>query len=156
MTLRDTILLLEQIAAAQPAVNMIVRNDIYKLNACPDALYGAFAWTQGQHSGGADRWDTAFSFSLFYVDRLTEDGANQVDVQSTAVSVLTNILRAVAATDLLNLDDWTITTFNERFADMCAGAFAQVTVHVPADTVCVEEYPFDTDGDGEPRTVRII
>lgn len=153
MTLRDTILLIERIAAGQPAVNMIVRNDIFKLNDCPDALYGVFAWTQGDHTGGPDRWDTAFNFSLFYTDRLTEDGGNQIDVQSTAVAVLTNVLRALAAT--AEVGEWTITPFNQRFADMCAGAWARVAVRVPVDTVCVEDYQDGATGSAR-RSVRII
>lgn len=138
MTLRDTIRLVEGIAASQPAVNMIVRNDIYKLNSCPAALYGVFAWTQEQHREGIDDYGPAFAFDFFYVDRLTEDGGNQVEVQSVAVSTLRNVIRELAAT--LEVEDWTYTTFNQRFADLCAGAFARVTVRVPADTLCPETF----------------
>ncbi len=141
MTLRDTIALIEAVAASQPDVNMIVRNDIYKLNSCPAARYGAFAWTQEQHREGIDDYGPAFTFALFYVDRLTEDGGNQVEVQSTAISTLRNVIRALAAT--LEIEDWTYNTFNQRFADLCAGAFARVTIRVPADTICPEDY--DTD-----------
>lgn len=139
MTLHDTVLMLEAIAAGQPAVNMIVRNDIYKLNACPDALYGVFAWTQGQHQSGLNTWGIAFRFTLFYADRLTEDGGNQLEVQSLGVQLLDNVLRQAAARGLEVLD-WTIQTFNEKFSDMCAGAFAQVVIRVPLDTVCEQEY----------------
>lgn len=47
MTLLETIRTIERVAAAQPAVKMIVENDVFKLNACPDALYGVFAFVQG-------------------------------------------------------------------------------------------------------------
>ena len=142
MTLRDTILLLERIAADQPAIHTIVRNDVYKLNTAPSVNYGAFAWTQGTHSGSIESWGTAFRFSLFYVDRLTEDGSNQIEVQSTACAVLDNILRKLAS-EGLEVEAWTINTFNEKFADMCAGAFAQVLVRVPKDTVCAADYVVD-------------
>lgn len=142
MTLRDTVLLLERIAAQQPAVHTIVRNDVYKLNDHPSVTYGAFAWTQGTHSGNIESWGTAFRFSLFYVDRLTEDGTNQLEVQSTACAVLDNVLRNLADQGL-EVEAWTINTFNQRFADVCAGAFAQVLVRVPKDTVCASEYLVD-------------
>ena len=139
MTLRDTILLLERIASEQPAIHTLVRNDVYKLNEHPAVVYGAFAWTQGQHGGSLDSWAVVFRFSLFYVDRLTENGGNQIEVQSTAVSVLDNILRALAAQGV-EVDPWTITTFHQKFTDVCAGAFAQVAIRVPNDSICVDSY----------------
>lgn len=144
MTLRDTILLIERIAGEQPAVHTIVRNDVYKLNDHPSLRYGAFAWTQGTHSGSVESWGTAFRFSLFYVDRLTENGGNQIEVQSTACSVLDNVLRRLAA-EGLEVEAWTINTFNERFSDLCAGAFAQVLVRVPSDSICAEDYHVPDD-----------
>ena len=76
MTLYEIIRRIEATAAKQPAVNMIVENDIFKLNACADARYGVFAWTQGAHTASTESDERRFQFSLFYVDRLTDDGAN--------------------------------------------------------------------------------
>lgn len=143
MTLRDTIALIERTAAAQPAVNMIVRGDIYKLNACPDARYGAFAWTQETHREALEDYGPAFAFVFVYADRLTEDGGNQVEVQSTAVETLRNIIRSLA--DTLEITEWTYDTFNQRFADLCAGAFARLTIRVPAETVCPEDFDETTE-----------
>ena len=139
MTLRDTILLLERIASEQPAIHTIVRNNVYKLSDHPAVQYGVFAWTQGQHTGSLDSWAVGFRFTLFYVDRLTEDKQNQIEIQSTAVSVLDNILRGISA-EGVEVDPWTITTFNEDFADACAGAFASVRILVPQDSICVDTY----------------
>ena len=136
MTLRDTILALEAIAAAQPAVAMIVRNDIFRLNSLPDARYGVFAWTQQQHSVPEDADRLRFTFNLFYIDRLLEDESNQIEVQSTAVSVLSNILRTLPEYGVFQGGDAVIRTFNQRFADLCAGAFATVTLEVGVDTRC--------------------
>lgn len=143
MTLRDTIAMIETVAAAQPAVNMVVRQDVYKLNSCPAARYGAFAWTQEQHREAVDDYGPTFTFALFYVDRLTEDGSNMIDVQSTAVELLRNVIRTLAGT--LEVTSWTYDTFTQRFADLCAGAFARVTIRVPAGTVCPEDFDIETD-----------
>ena len=78
MTLYEIIRRIEATAAKQPAVNMIVENDIFKLNACADARYGVFAWTQGAHTASTESDERRFQFSLFYVDRLTDDGGNQL------------------------------------------------------------------------------
>ena len=54
MTLQDTIRAIELVASGQPSVNMLVRSDIFRLNAAPDARYGVFAWLQNQHTLPAD------------------------------------------------------------------------------------------------------
>lgn len=137
MTLQDTIRRIEAVAKAQPAVRTIIQNDVYRLSEMPDVRYGVFAWTQEMHSEALDDYGPLFRFVLFYVDRLTEDGGNQVEVQSTGVDVLRNVIRGIAAE--LEVTDWTYQTFNQRFADMCAGAFARVAVRVPASN-CVETF----------------
>ena len=94
MTLSQLINLFEGIAKQQPSINMIVQNDIYRINSAPSLKYGVFAWTQGQHSGSINGM-TTFSFTFFYVDRLTEDQSNQIEIQSVGCETLGNILRAL-------------------------------------------------------------
>ena len=139
MTLLETIRQIERVAAGQPAVNMIVRNDIFRLNSFSDARYGVFAWTQGQHSGNPDEALQSFAFTFFYVDRLTEDKGNEVEIQSVGIDTLGNILRQLADSGMI-VGDATFTTFNQRFADECAGVFCSVTFDVAADAVCPVEY----------------
>ena len=140
MTLAQVIRAIEIAASKQPAVNMIVKNDIYRLNAAPDARYGVFAWLQGQHSGAVGDSLTRFRFTLFYADRLTSDLSNQEEVQSTGVEVLTNIVRYLDAQGLAVLDPYTFRTFNERFHDDCAGVFCDVTFAVPVGGLCPESF----------------
>ncbi len=138
MTLFETISRIEQAAAKQPAVNMIVQDDVFKLNNCPDARYGVFAWTQGTHSAEADSDFVTYQFSLYYVDRLRDDLRNRLEVQSDAVQVLDNILRELS--EEWGLEHWDFTTFSQRFTDQCAGAFCTVTVSVPRDGICSENF----------------
>lgn len=143
MTLRDTVKIIEALASAEPAVAMIVRNDIFRLNTMPDARYSVFAWTQQQHTVPVSGDLMRYTFNLYYVDRLTEDRGNELEVQSTAVQVLTNILRGLPEKRVYIGGDAAVRTFNQRFADECAGAFATVTLEVSADTVCT--YDYDTE-----------
>lgn len=140
MTLQQVIRTVEVIASEQPAVNMIVRNDIFRLNEAPDARYGVFAWLQGQHTGAVDESLVRYSFTFFYADRLTADLGNQVEVQSTGVEVLTNILRVLDQRGLSVADRYSFRTFNERFHDECAGVFCDVTLEVPAGSLCPEGF----------------
>lgn len=140
MTLRDTILAIESLAAREPAVNMIVRNDVFRLNTIPTAKYGVFAWTQQQHTIPMGGDLLRFSFNFFYADRLTEDRGNELEVQSTAVAVLSNILRGLPSAGVYVAGDAAIRTFQQKFMDECAGAFATLTLEVGADTICNLEY----------------
>lgn len=139
MTLLETIRVIERIAAQQPSVNMIVRNDVFRLNACPDAKYGVFAWTQQQHTIGEDM--NTFAFAFFYVDRLTEDKANELEVQSVGIQTLGNIIRTLGDAGIFTENDWNAQTFNQRFLDECAGVWATVRLQVPQDWTCPETWP---------------
>lgn len=139
MTLKQVIETMKGIAQAQPAVSLIIDNDIFRLNAKPDATYGVFAYTQQQHSGNVESSLHRFAFTLFYVDRLNEDHSNEVEVQSVGIQVLENILRALFQAGIFG-GDYTINTFTQRFLDDCAGAFANVTFEVLQDSNCEENY----------------
>ena len=138
MTLAQLIRLFEGIAKEQPSINMIVQNDVFRINSAPSLKYGVFAWTQGQHSGSINGMQT-YSFSLFYVDRLKEDKSNQVEIQSVGCSTIGNILRALDDYDI-EVGNYTMQTFNQRFTDECAGVFCNVSLQVPATSICSESF----------------
>lgn len=129
MTLMQVIKRLEEVAMLQPPVQTIVENDVYRLNGMPDARYGVFAFTQGRHTSSLDSTLRYFSFTLMYVDRLTEDHGNEIAVQSTGHYVLDNICRTLA--EEWDISEWVIQTYTQRFMDDCAGAMCEVTFGVP-------------------------
>lgn len=135
MTLYETIKKLEEIALAQHAVEQVVANDVFRLNTLPDAKYGVFAWVQRQHQLSGDLHH--FRFYLYYVDRLTEDKGNEVEVQSTGVEVLTAIVRGMEEIGIGTDGDVMFTTFNQRFMDECAGTWCEVSFIVPDGFTCV-------------------
>lgn len=140
MTLLQIIRAIERVAKKQPAINMIVRNDIFRLNTYNDAKYGVFAWVQGQHATTVVSGLIRYQFSLIYADRLTGDLHNQAEVQSVGVQVISNIVRALASEDIFTRGDVTFQPFNQRFTDECAGVFANVTFEVPMSTMCVDGF----------------
>jgi hypothetical protein len=139
MTLKELINLIEHAAANQPNVQTIVRDDIYKLNNKRDIRYGVFAWLQQPHTTAVRGSLRTFSFTLFYVDRLTDSRSNEIDVQSVAIETLENIVKTLVDSEY-NIEATTlnITNFNERFADECAGAFCTISFTVPKGSVCGE------------------
>lgn len=138
MTLMQLINLFEKVAQQQPSINMIVQQDVFRMNSAPSLKYGVFAWTQGQHSGSINGMST-FSFTLFYVDRLKEDQSNQIEIQSVGCDTLSNILRLLDEHDV-EVGNYTMQTFNQRFTDECAGVFCNVTLSVLPTTSCAEDF----------------
>ena len=139
MSLLQTIRTIERTAAQQPAVNTIVRSDVFRLNAAADVRYGVFAWLQGEHTSAADVATVTYNFTFFYVDRLTADRRNEVEVQSVGMQTLENIQRALDGAGMW-VQQYTFRTFNQRFADDCAGVFCNVGIAVPKDDLCEERY----------------
>lgn len=131
---------LKHIALAQPSIRTVVPNDVYRLNTLPDVQYGVFSFVQGNHRSDNENF-MHYYFTLFYVDRLTENKGNEIEVQSTGIDTLMNIIRGMEE-KYTNREHQTVTftTFTERFSDECAGAFATVDFMVPASTICEEEY----------------
>lgn len=140
MTLMQVIKAFEVIASNQPSVNMIVQNDIFRLDACSDARYGVFGWTQGVHTSNLDSNDINYQFNFFYVDRLTSDKSNQIEVQSVGIETLDNIIREMDSMGLYVDSNYTMQTFNQRFLDECAGVFCNVTISVPGASLCPESF----------------
>ena len=148
MTLVEVIKMMEIVASQQPSVNMIVENDVFRLNEKADARYGVFAWTQGQHSTGNEAGYFNYSFTIFYVDRLKNDLSNQIEIQSVGIQTLNNIIRALEDKDVCTEQFYTFTVFNQRFSDECAGVFCNVTFLVPVDGNCAELFAdFNDDFD---------
>lgn len=139
MTLLQVIQAMEAAAISQPSVNMIVRSDVYRINASPERRYGVFAWVQRQHTM-TDADFVQYSFALFYVDRLTEDRSNETEVQSVGIQTLSNILALLDDRGLSVQRPVTFDTFTERFTDECAGVFCNVTFLLPADSGCAEDF----------------
>ena len=141
MNLFQVIRAIEKTAAQQPTIGTIVRNDVFRLNASPAVRYGAFAWLQGEHRTSGDGNLMQWSFTLFYVDRLTEDKGNEVQIQSTGIETLENILRTLEGLGIF-AGDYSFQTFNQRFSDECAGVFVRVTLEAVKDGLCAEAWEY--------------
>ena len=138
MTLAQLIRVMEKAARHQPSIKMIVQNDVFRINSAPSLKYGVFAWTQGQHSGSINGM-MSYNFTIFYVDRLTEDKSNQIEIQSVGCETLGNILRTLDEHDV-DVASYTMQVFNQRFTDECAGVFCNVTLSVLPTSSCAEDY----------------
>lgn len=86
---------------------------------------------------------TTYQLSLFYLDRLTEDSINDIDIYSAAIEQLKNIVRGIETIDgvIKVADDYRITNFadTESFNDRLAGAYCTIDITVKNNDTCFDE-----------------
>lgn len=139
MNLKQLIEILLKVSDMQPAVNHSYEGDVYEINTLSDTEYANIVITQGAHNVDTDF--SEFGFTLFYIDRLTKDKSNKLEIQSLGIEVLKNILSTLEEYyDVEVSKPYSITTFTERFADECAGAYAQINIQVNNNGICPDEY----------------
>lgn len=139
MNLIQTTNTMKRIGELQPNVSMCVDGDIYDvLNATPvvTAKYPCIVISQDTHSETETM--RRYSFTLFYADRLVDDlEDNRLDVQSTGIDTISNVIRQFCQyTDTDFPTDIRYTPFTQRFASLCAGAYAQFTFETFKDDRC--------------------
>lgn len=130
MTLYEICRAFEEIALTKPNINFVGDGDVYELNAKPNLKYGVFYITQSNHVIGQDT--TQFQLTLYYIDRVFEDNSNTLEVHSTGIQVLTDIINTF---NYMNPDvnvefDINATTFIHKFSDYCAGVYVGITIEV--------------------------
>ena len=99
---------------------------------------------------------TLYNFTLFYTDRLLESGDNRTNIQSTGITVIQQILnRLVQEYPTYEVTNTNFTPFTEKFADMCAGTFCDITFEDPVENL---ESVIDSEcneGDFEVKTITL-
>lgn len=141
MTLYNAIRGLESVALRQPNVRTAKDGSIYDImNANPSIKYGAFVVTQNTHRQ-TEQFDY-YGLTLFYCDRLNDDmESNRLQIQSHGLQVLKNIIHVFCDENDLDIPiTITYNTWTQRFADECAGAYAQFELEIPIDNLCNEDF----------------
>ena len=140
MTLYETIDFLKKIALKHPNIGSASEGNIYEyMNANPSVKYGVFFITQGTHS--QDEMFNHFEFTLFYVDRLVDDmEENRLQIQSIGKEILSNILTFFCEEFDAECENISFQPFTQRFVDETAGIYSTITIDMPKDIICPEEY----------------
>lgn len=140
MTLKQVIDKFNEIALKQPTISTILPGgDIYALNKERDIKYGVFCLTQSTHTADLENGFTTYNFFLYYADRLKSDDSNKIEVQSTALETLKNILRSFIQETDSELAKADFQVYTESFAAICAGAYATISIIVEDDN-CYEKF----------------
>ena len=120
---------LEAYSLSLPYVHSTNLGDIYEyLNGKPNVKYASVNIDINQSTRNDNL--SSYSVYLYYIDRLTEDKSNWIEIKTTAEQVLNSIVNYAAKIGDVD-DGWTINYFEQQFADYCAGGYVQFNLEVP-------------------------
>lgn len=139
MTIQEIINILQKIALTQPNVSSVGEGDIYDtLNAEASTRYAYFFITQNRHQQTEDT--DRYSLNIFYIDRLTDDKSNKLQIQSIGKEVLGNVFNTFCEDFDIEVPTIDYQVFTERFSDYCAGVYATVAFEVMREGSCADYY----------------
>lgn len=86
---------------------------------------------------------TVYRIVLTYIDRLLEDSSNEIDIYSTSIEELKNIINWIKEIpEVVNVsDEYPIRNFTvtEKMNDRVCGSYAEIMVEVMNETLCPVE-----------------
>lgn len=135
MTLFEVIRTINEVAASEPNINtLVLSGNVFDLNTNNISVkYSAFCCEQMTHQHTEDDF-LSYGFRFYFVDRLTEDSRNKIEVQSKGIQTLENILHKLRDLDIFDVYyDYYYTPFTNKFEAWCAGVYCELRIQVPAD-----------------------
>lgn len=138
MTLYTLTEFIRKEALKYPNMGCCYAGDVYNLNQENDIKYPAFVISQEQHNGDNINETFTFNLILFVVDRETSDKSNKIQVQSYGIEALKRMVKILEESGA-NVEQYQIHTFEEKFNDVCAGAYMTVSIKYD-EPLCIEEY----------------
>ena len=136
-SLEDTILTL---AKNYEGMGDVHRGDVYYFSEKEDVVYPAFNLLTNNIYHNVDEYTKTYNLTLFCFDRLTNDRENIADCQSQAIQALQTIIYWLIDEGNCEVTNITFTPFEQRFNDLCAGAFAYCNVVIPVSECGDEEF----------------
>lgn len=119
---------IKKISLKHPIVNTFFIDRYAIIGNASDIKFPCVTLLQRQHTISSTF--NTFNFTLLYADRLTEDRDNSIEIQSTGIDVLNEILNYLSYE--LNISQpFIVNTFNNQYADLCSGAVVDVSIAVP-------------------------
>lgn len=137
MNLTELNTFIKSVSLAYPTIRNYGEGDIYEALNNGNNEYPCIFLTIESISTGEDTQN--INATLFYVDRLLSDSSNKLDIQTVALTALKSIKEKLEETNYINFTSVNYTPFTEKFADLCAGAFAQCNIQVN-DTLECNDY----------------
>lgn len=134
MTLKELVNAIGKLAMRQKLINFYAAGtSLYQLNPLSVEEYPVlFLAPTGNHQISEDL--TTFEITLYYLERLLEDNSNDIDVFSSSIENLKNII--IGIQDIIGVQNvqytYTIRNFAEveKMNDRLAGSYATIRIMV--------------------------
>ena len=127
---------IKDIALLHQNVNSFGSGDIFKLNDMKDIQY-PMIWIELQTSD-LNYTQINPTIRLFYVDRTLDDLSDSMQIELDSIQVLNDLIYSISNYYQI-LDKTTVTPFNQKFNDMCAGAYLDIQLSECSDGVGITE-----------------
>lgn len=138
LTLCDLIHEMKGLALESKVLHDVKIGSVYQLSNDANAKFPTLIISQRPHIQSDDDF-IEYRFWLFYVERNLDNDSNQLVNQSYAIQWLQNYLIKLEESvgGIVQVRSNKIfTTFSERFAQQCSGAYVECSVVVPVNTHC--------------------
>lgn len=140
MTLKTLLYNIAQYAMTNKIINYSAAGpSLYQLNMETIKDYPIlFASPTGNHNITPNL--TTYTITLYYIDRLTRGGDNDIDILSSSVEGLKSIINGIKYLPgvIEVYDDYNITNFadTQKMSDNVAGAYATITIRTANNSTC--------------------
>ena len=139
MTLFEIVRKFENLALAAPNVRTAADGNVYDaMNDSPKLKYGVFFVSQDTHQE-FEQMDR-YGLTLFYIDRLDDTlEDNRLQIQSIGKEILSTVIRDFCEEYDVDLPTMNYIPFTEKFKDLTAGIYVQITIEVYKDD-CYDDF----------------
>ena len=144
MNLKELNILLKDIALSRKSINEYNEGDVYQNLNNGEHKYANINFTINSTQVLSNNVIVVNCY-LFYIDRLLEDSSNKLDIWTVGANTLNQILNAAKnnSGEFFDFGNLTYTNFTEKFADLCAGVYANVDIQILGNiSECDEEYVY--------------
>lgn len=135
MTIKKLIDVISKTALKKPNINYVGVGNVYDLDSKPDAEYSLIYLTY--QNSQVNENEVRHNIVMFYIDRLTDNFDNRLDIQTNGVKEITNIVNTITYSEDVEVAyPLNFTPFNQRFSEDCCGVFTTITFIVDGDGNC--------------------
>ena len=126
-------------------VHSVFKGDVYTNWNSSEVKYGSINIGLEQvQTEGTDMM--AYSFVLYYADRLLQDNTNEYQIYDDALTNLQSIVNTLNMIEDVFIEDEIIyKPFNQKFMDNLAGMYCTVRIKVPSELAACGIDDFDED-----------
>ena len=122
----NIIVLIKEYIEQLGIVNQVQIGDVFEVNNKADVQYPLIVLDLETILARVE--DIRPTFKMYYVDRIQSDKDNAQEIQMDSGYVLNSIISALGDNIRVLNESSMITTFKQRFSDMCAGGFVDIEV----------------------------